>query len=139
MIRPALTERATAARTSGLVARLLIGLGLALTLLVGSWVATHAGTEDLQVAPIAELIATNDLGVVPGVMADGHAGEAEDLGAALCLLGVACVLALVIFAWRAPSRTCSTGRVTRRMRETVARQPSQSPILTLTQLRVSRT
>ena len=139
MIRPASFDRAIAARVGWPVAKLLVGLGLVMALLMGSWAATHAETEGLAAAPMAELTVTDDPGVVSAAIAGGHAGEAGDLGAALCLLGVACCLALVVLARRAPSRTFSVESVAGIVRERIAVPSSRNPVLTLTQLRVFRT
>ncbi|MFL2002078.1 hypothetical protein [Microbacterium sp. A1-JK] len=138
MIRSATAERAIAARADWAVARLLVGLGLVVVLLMGCWAATHSETEDLAVAPVAELIVTNEPVPVAAVTTGGDAGEAGYLGA-LCLLGVACALALVVLAWRARSRSCSVERVAGMVRGLIAVPPSRMPVLTLTQLGVSRT
>lgn len=139
MIHSIPVERAISARVGWSVARLLVGLGLVVALLMGSWAATYSETEDPQAAPIAESIVAGEPDTVPAVTVGGHAGEAGDLGAALCLLGVACALALVVLAWRAPSRTYSVERVAGRVRELIAVPLSRMPVLTLTQLCVSRT
>ena len=139
MIRSTPADRAAAARVGSSVARLLVGLGLVVALLMGSWVTTYSETEGLQAAPIAELIVTDEPGAVPAGTADGYAGEAGDLGAVLCLMGVACALAFVVLAWRVPSRTYSIERVAGMVRELIAVPPSRSPVLSLTQLGVSRT
>ncbi|MBN9176389.1 hypothetical protein [Microbacterium sp.] len=139
MIRSARADRAIATRVRWTVARLLVGLGLVLVLLTCSWAATHSETEGPQGASISELIITDEPGAVPAVTSGGHAGGAGDLGAALCLLGVACALTLVVLAWRAPSRPYSIERVAGMVRELIAVPPSRMPVLTLTQLRVYRT
>ena len=139
MIRPSSFDRAIAARVGWPVAKLLVGLGLVVALLMGSWAATYSETEGLAATPMAEMTVTDGSGVVPAATAGGHAGEAGNLGAALCLLGVACCLALVVLARRAPSRTFSVERGAGLVRERIAVPSSRSPVLTLTQLRVFRT
>ena len=127
MIRSTPTDRAIVARAGWPVARLLVGLGLVVALLMGCWAATHSETEGVSATVVANLTA------------DGYASETGDLDAALCLLGVACMLALVVLAWRAPSRTYSLERVAGMVRELIAVPLSRTPVLTLTQLRVCRT
>lgn len=127
MIRSTPTDRAIVARAGWPVARLLVGLGLVVALLMGCWAATHSET------------AASSGTVVANLTADGYASETGDLDAALCLLGVACMLALVVLAWRAPSRTYSLERVAGMVRELIAVPLSRTPVLTLTQLRVCRT
>ena len=127
MIRSTPTDRAIVARAGWPVARLLVGLGLVVALLMGCWAATHSETEGVSGTVVANLTA------------DGYASETGDLDAALCLLGVACMLALVVLAWRAPSRTYSLERVAGMVRELIAVPLSRTPVLTLTQLRVCRT
>lgn len=139
MILSVPVDRAVAVRVRWPVGQWLAGLGLVVVVLMGSWAATQTETEGLQAAPIAELTVTDEQGAVPAVTADGYPGEAGDLGAVLCVLGVACGLALVVLARRAPSRSCSVECVAGMVRELIAVPPSRSPVLTLTQLRVSRT
>ena len=140
MIRSTPTDRAIVARAGWPVARLLVGLGLVVALLMGCWAATHSETEGVSAAPIAEASGAASSGtVVANLTADGYASETGDLDAALCLLGVACMLALVVLAWRAPSRTYSLERVAGMVRELIAVPLSRTPVLTLTQLRVCRT
>lgn len=140
MIRTTPADRAIDVRAAWPVARVLVGLGLVLALLMGCWAATHLDAEGGPSAPIAGSIgADRPATVLAGMTAGEHAGDAGDLGAALCLLGVACALALVVLAWRAPSRTYRLEHVAGAVRELFAVPPSQRPVLTLTQLRVSRT
>ena len=140
MIRPDRAGRAIAPSVHWPVARLLVGLGLVLALLMCSWAATHSETEGRQAASIAEpIIIMDEAGAVPTVTSGGHASEAGDLGAALCLLGVVCALMLVVLAWRAPSRPYSVERVAKMMLELITVAPSRMPALTLAQLGVSRT
>lgn len=140
MIRTVPTDRAVSARAGWSVAWLFVGLVLVVVILMGSSATTHAETEGLPAAPVAEIIVADTPGTVPAVMSAGEdSSEAGDLGAALCLLGVACALALVVLAWRAPSRTYSIERVAGMMRELIAVAPSRTPVPTLTQLCVSRT
>lgn len=140
MIRSTPADRAIVARAGWPVARLLVGLGLVVALLMGCWAATHSETGGVSAAPIAESIDADwPDAVLAGLTADGYASEAGDLDAALCLLGVACMLALVVLAWRAPSRTYSFERVAGVVRELFPVPLSRGPVLTLTQLCVSRT
>lgn len=139
MIRSAPSDRAITARADWPIAQLLVGLGLVVALLMGSWAATYSEAEGLADAPIAELIVTDDPGGVPALTASGHAGDARNLGAALCLLGVACALALVVVAWRAPSRMYTVERVAGMTRELISVPRSRMPVLTLAELRISRT
>lgn len=141
MIRSAPAHCTFAARMGLSVPRLLAGLGLVLVLLMGSWVETHSETDGLTAPSTAGPIVADQSGAVPAAVttAGGNAENAEDLGVALCLLGVACALALVVLAWRAPSRTFSVERVAGIVRERIAVPSSRNPVLTLTQLRVFRT
>lgn len=141
MILSAPAGRAVSTRAGWSVARLLTGLGLVLVLLMGCWAATHSEmTEGPATAPIAELIAADEPGVVQAAATAGeYSGATGDLGAALCLLGVVCMLALAVLAWRVPSRRYSLGRVAGVVRELIAAPRSQVPVLTLSQLCVSRT
>lgn len=140
MILSAPAGRAVSTRAGWSAARFLTGLGLALVLLMGCWAATHSETEGSATAPIAELVAADEPSAVQAAAtAGGHSGATGDLGAALCLLGVVCVLALVLLAWRVPSRMYSWGHVARAVRGLIAAARSQVPVLTLSQLCVSRT
>lgn len=140
MILSAPAGRAVSTRAGWSVARFLTGLGLVLVLLMGCWAATHSETEGSATAPIAELIAADEPGVVQAAATAGeYSGATGDLGAALCLLGVVCMLALAVLAWRVPSRMYSLGRVAGVVRELIAAPRSQVPVLTLSQLCVSRT
>lgn len=140
MIHSTPADRVAAARVRWSAARLLVGLGLVLAILTGSWALTHLEAESLQVTPIAELAVTDEPSAVPAMTVDGHAaGDAGDFGAVLCLLGVACALVFVVLASRVPARTYHVERVDGIVRELIAVPPSRRPALSLTQLGVSRT
>lgn len=133
-------DRAVTVRVRWPVATLLAGLGLVVALLMGSWVVTQSEITGPATVAVAESVNAVTPGAVSAsVTGELRSGEAGNLGGGLCLLGVTCVLALVVVAWRTPSRIHSVAVVAAMVRELASVPRSRVPILTLLQLRVSRT
>lgn len=140
MIRSAQAARAGLSRAGHTVATALIGLGLVAVLVMGSWAGTHSLSVGTSVPPVSESILADEVGAsAAGLTSGGDLGGIANVGAALCLLGAACALLLVIRSRRAVYPATGVGRVADIVREPLTARWSRQPVLTLTQLRISRT